>query len=75
MSLSFHKIEAAGNKVSSFQAACVMVIKSKKRGQRTAPFKTEMPILEGDALHSCAGNKLTGMGKSQQHGELMQLIC
>lgn len=75
MSLSFHKSETAGNKVSSSQAACVMVIKLKKRGQRTAAFKTEISILEGDALHGCAGNKLTGMGKSQQHGELMQLIC
>lgn len=53
----------------------VRVIKLKKRGRRTAPFKTKMSILEGDALHGCAGNKLTGMGKSQQHGDLMQLIC
>lgn len=75
MSLSFHKSETAGSKVSSSQAACVGVIKSGKRGQRTAPFKTEMSILEGNAFHGCAGNKLTGMGKSQQHGELMQLIC
>lgn len=75
MSPSFHKSETAGSQVSSSQAACVRVITSKKRGQRTAPFKTELSILEGDVLHDCAGNKLAEMGKSQQHGEFIQLIC
>lgn len=46
MSLSFYRSQAAGSKVSSPGAASIREIKTKQRGQTTAPSTTEAPVSE-----------------------------
>lgn len=64
MSFSFHKSQAAGNKVSSLHA--VREIKIQQIGHTTALSITGTPFSEQDPSHGCADNQLPGTGKSQQ---------